>query len=583
MMFIAFLLRPWIVQLEEAGANPRVLADDLLVDGEGEDHEAIFKRAYDFTHVFLKDVGAKISPSKSWTYSSERTTRAKLRTHQWEHLQNNTIAVHNGARDLGCHLCTTAVLNSPTLTARINEAILTCNRIRRTAFPPHKKALMVRMVVLTKALYGIEAAPACGNTMAKLRHTIANTISTHTKFTAAPMVFTIASYGTDLDPEVEALTRRATMIRRMGAKHPEVKERIATITSLYQKQHHPGTLDQHGEIRSTMPAPPPGHADRKLWKHMQKPQGPVGLLMGSLHCIGAAIDEAGVIHQAGEPSIDVHTVPWQHLRPTICERGAIARNAFACRHRAQLIGSDEIDISLANRALDTRGTDEARWLRTVMQLDTWTDSRLASVSESNNGQCSYCGAENGDAVHLLWTCPHFHQQRCDGDPLIGHLQPAALPPALRLGLPTAMPADESELFWRPHDANHNEHLRAQGALFKGKLPPIARNPLHKRQAHHYDLNARQFMAALRHGESDFDIQLPTRCTELPPPDPNVYTDGSLKHPRFQEWSLGGFGIWWPNRNLDHQPLNDTEEKFAQSRCNGQGTGLCAAIITCTTT
>ena len=47
---------------------------------------------------------------------------------------------------------------------------------------------MVRMVVLTKALYGIEAAPACEATLAKLRHTIANTISTHTKFTAAPMV-----------------------------------------------------------------------------------------------------------------------------------------------------------------------------------------------------------------------------------------------------------------------------------------------------------------------------------------------------------------------------------------------------------
>ncbi len=141
-------------------------------------------------------------PTKSWTYSSNRTTRAKLRIHQWEHLQNQTIIVHNGARDLGSHLCTTTVLTSPTLTARINDAILTCNKILRTAFPPHKKAHMIRMAVLTKALYGIEAAPACETTLARLRHSIANTINTHTKFTAAPMVFTIASHGTDLDPEV---------------------------------------------------------------------------------------------------------------------------------------------------------------------------------------------------------------------------------------------------------------------------------------------------------------------------------------------------------------------------------------------
>ena len=186
MMLVAFLLRPWIVFLESIEANPRILADDLLVDAQGEDHEAIFKNAYDFTHEFLGDIGAKISPTKSWTFSTCRTTRAKLRIHTWQRLDNAIIQVHNGARDLGSHLCTTAVLTSPTLTNRINEAISSCMRIRRTAFQPQKKAHMIRLAVLTKALYGVEAAPACETTLARLRHAIASTIGTHTKFTAAP-------------------------------------------------------------------------------------------------------------------------------------------------------------------------------------------------------------------------------------------------------------------------------------------------------------------------------------------------------------------------------------------------------------
>ena len=36
---------------------------------------------------------------------------------------------------------------------------------------------------------------------------------------------------------------------------------------------------------------------------------------------------------------------------------------------------------------------------------------------------------------------------------------------------------------------------------------------------------------------------PSWCAAPAPPDINVYTDGSLKNPTNQDYSLGGFGIY----------------------------------------
>ena len=71
-------------------------------------------------------------------HSSSRTTRAKLRVHRWEHLNDTLIEVKNSSRDLGSHLCTTANLTASTLTNRMHEAITTCLKAMRTAFTPQK-------------------------------------------------------------------------------------------------------------------------------------------------------------------------------------------------------------------------------------------------------------------------------------------------------------------------------------------------------------------------------------------------------------------------------------------------------------
>ena len=64
MMFVGLYLRPWVKRMEQIGATPRVLADDMLITVHGPNHVEIFKQAMDETHQFLKDIGSAIAPEK---------------------------------------------------------------------------------------------------------------------------------------------------------------------------------------------------------------------------------------------------------------------------------------------------------------------------------------------------------------------------------------------------------------------------------------------------------------------------------------------------------------------------------------
>ena len=64
---------------------------------------------------------------------------------------------------------------------------------------------------------------------------------------------------------------------------------------------------------------------------------------------------------------------------------------------------------------------------------------------------------------------------------------------------------------------------------------------------------------------------------IPPLRPNAYSDGSLKHPRISLWSLGGLGVWWPERDVQQHPITDAEHAIANHSCTAAGTSLWGAI------
>ena len=142
-MFIAFLMRPWVQSMLTLGAMPRVPADELLVYALGEDHERVFREAYDATHDYLQHLGARMAHSKSYTFSTVRQTRRKLRQHLWRGV-NATIKVVSNVRDLGSHLNVASGMFGTTINGRIIEAIETIKRIAHTPYDYAKKAMLIR-------------------------------------------------------------------------------------------------------------------------------------------------------------------------------------------------------------------------------------------------------------------------------------------------------------------------------------------------------------------------------------------------------------------------------------------------------
>ena len=69
-----------------------------MVFTDGEDHEELFAEAFNRTHVYLRKLGSRMAPTKSYTFSSCRLTRKKLRVHVWEEL-HKCIRVSTGERE----------------------------------------------------------------------------------------------------------------------------------------------------------------------------------------------------------------------------------------------------------------------------------------------------------------------------------------------------------------------------------------------------------------------------------------------------------------------------------------------------
>ena len=164
---------------------------------------------------------------------------------------------------------------------------------------------------------------------------------------------------------------------------------------------------------------------------------------------------------------------------------------------------------------------------------------------------------------MLWQCPKLHEARIEGDPDIQFLNEDNLPPALMIGLPPALTAEFTDNFWCHGRSGCKEppHPTAQlqGNL---RMHAKAQDLLASRSIHEREMNARQYITAHKATVEYDDIPDVQPCMLPPPLEPNVYSDGALKHPQTQRWSLGGFGVWWPSRSLNEHPLSALESLFS---------------------
>ena len=116
------------MQMINLKVNPRILAGDLQLMCTGSEHFDAFTRAFDATHQHLEDMGARLAPKKSITWSSSAATSKWLTTHRWDK-PRRTIKVITDGRDLGCHM-----------SAAANEIVGPPLRTRCKRFPKNSKS-----------------------------------------------------------------------------------------------------------------------------------------------------------------------------------------------------------------------------------------------------------------------------------------------------------------------------------------------------------------------------------------------------------------------------------------------------------
>ena len=454
MMVTAILTRAWIMQMKSYAVYPRVLADDLQVISVGERHLEHFEYAFTKTHKHLADMGAKMAPQKSMTFSSDAASRNWLRTHRWRRSQQ-TIPVKTDCRDLGTHLNTTAERRvGTTLTERMQKTTRAAERLDRWKAPYDKKAAVIRTKLLPKAIYGCECAPVNETGLRTLRTAFAKALTFVTSRRSSDLTFAVASKGTDVDPEAAILTKRVASIRRATAISPSQKDLALEIYEEYASIREPGVYTGHEDLRHKEVAAEPATTERSRIRRQCKPMGPVGLLMESLRLNAAALDKEFNIWQRNQIPIGITTVAYQHLQPLVRQMAARNRTARAYGTRRECEFLDEIDEYATQGATKTMEPEDRIVLDVVRTGSAWTRATAFWAGQCDDQLCQICGDTKEESDHF-WFCKGLEVKRKDADDGLAKLDPRFLPIAIRHGIAPAMKADPRKPFWGMADGGED--------------------------------------------------------------------------------------------------------------------------------
>ena len=173
--------------------------------------------------------------------------------------------------------------------------------------------------------------------------------------------------------------------------------------------------------------------------------------------MGASLNSDFEIIQHAEAPISVMKTPWQHLGPLIEDAAYRARFRRVCKDRSILEGAGEIDRELFNDAVKRLPCEDAKWLKAITNLSRWTDAKIAGFSNENDGKCGHRGHVNGDLYHMLWICPKLEDARYEGDAELKDFNINNLPASLKIGLPPAMTANDTDWLWDGDESDISKH------------------------------------------------------------------------------------------------------------------------------
>ncbi len=148
---------------------------------------------------------------------------------------------------------------------------------------------IIRVKVMCMALSGIDVADFTEKEYAMLTTSILAALTSNASKKDVDWTFTSASFGSDLDPVVQAITRRCMALRRALAKTPHVIGKYQSIYEAYRDLGTSATINDNytsGQLGELKPAPHPTVDSRSTWKQGVTHKGPLGLLLQSIHYMG---------------------------------------------------------------------------------------------------------------------------------------------------------------------------------------------------------------------------------------------------------------------------------------------------------
>ena len=586
MMFLALVLRPWTLTMQSLGATPRILADDLMLLTSGNNHVSKMQRAINATHELLQDMGAQIAPKKSFIFSNRLQARKWYASHTWVNI-STTIPVVKSVRDLGGTISTMARGSAKVIDARITQSLSTLRRFR---FLPHAndvKARFIHCKVLQAALYGIECAEPSGHLMRKLQTSITQVIGSHSARACNTLTFEVHNYANDLDPHVHQCVRRLSLLRRMWAKYPHIRPCLHDLWDIYHNGGVQGTIGPDQEISpDLLPAPPPGHSGRAVWKPTKQAHGPFSLVLFSVSQVAGALDRNLRLHRYNQDPLDLVHMPYQLHKAQLEDVAVQARMSWTANTRQHLHGVGDIDRVVLRQVLAKRNDEDRRILNHTITLASWANDKLCEAGFVDSPRCELCGHDNQTTMHLLHICPALAEARKVAQANIPNININDLPPPIQLGIPLAMACTSENTFWGSEWSQLQTPSNEMGCFNRGnemhKLVQDKIAQVHRDVGMHY---AKDVIAHFRGTFMQQDFPVLEQCNDIAPNEPNCYSDGGASNPQSHLFSLGTFGVHWPGRTAASHPFNEVEQMFAVCDFTVQGANLrgCMDTPACSST
>ena len=152
MLFIALLLRAWLVQMKSFNVTARALADDLLVFATGFQALNRFTLAFQATLQHMVGLGGRTSAPQNRLFASFAKHRTWLSRHLWPTIDVQVPVVARMG-DLGTELVITNKLSAKVSKSRLLRASHTLWKIARLPLDLHRKSLFIQQCAQQRFLW----------------------------------------------------------------------------------------------------------------------------------------------------------------------------------------------------------------------------------------------------------------------------------------------------------------------------------------------------------------------------------------------------------------------------------------------